>query len=143
MEAICVMSLCCWLRVALILLVYATEAINSIAVMTRNDKYSPASRLVFSAVLGIKISFTLTQVLECHNISYKISLLTLEVSPFLRHLEKSGNCMFWGSKLNIQIKYLFLMHDLFWLSSLKAVLIIREIKVVFSLWAFKSAFKCI
>lgn len=46
-DAICVMLLDRWLRIALILLLYATGAINPIVRMTRNDKYSPAYKAGF------------------------------------------------------------------------------------------------
>lgn len=79
-DAICVIMLDCWLRVALILLMNAIGAINLIVVMT---SVVQLPRLVFSDVPGIKINSTLTKVHEC----YQSSLLTLEVVPFLRHLE--------------------------------------------------------
>ena len=46
-DAICAMSLDCWLTNAWMPLVYTVGAINSIVIMTRNDKYSPASKAGF------------------------------------------------------------------------------------------------
>lgn len=47
--AIYVMSLDCWLQIALLLLMSATGVINPIVGKTRNDKYSP----VYKAGLSV------------------------------------------------------------------------------------------
>lgn len=46
-DAIYVMSLDCWLQIALLLLMSATGVINPNVGMTRNDKYSPVYKAGF------------------------------------------------------------------------------------------------
>lgn len=50
-DAIYVISLDCWLQIALLLLMSATGVINPIVGMTRNDKYSPAYKSGFQCHL--------------------------------------------------------------------------------------------
>lgn len=60
-DVSCVLSLYCWLKIALILLIYAIGAINLIEVVESKDKlYNPTSKADFIAVSSIKISLAYT-----------------------------------------------------------------------------------